>query len=328
MDTTGQPGPSRRRGTERHTRRGVPASLSDATRGVRLQKVLAEAGVGSRRYCEDLIVAGQVRVNGDLVTALPAWVDPDQDRISIDGKPMRRTSRGIRFPHKIYVILNKPRRVISTTKDPQGRRQVTDMIDLPEAPRLFPVGRLDADTTGLILMTNDGELAQLLAHPRNEVTKEYQVSIKGRLNDEDVETLKRGLFLAGRKRKPTQANTLAKRTAMQQVRRLDYSRGKTGNERTRLSITLNEGQNREIRRLMAKLGFSVRRLERVALGPLKLKGLAPGQWRMLTQQELKQLKGLARGQTAQDKPTRPQTRNQPRNQPRSSPPTSTRRGTR
>ena len=298
MTTPRKPDRAPQRDGEPPRRPGVPAAFADAARGVRLQKVLADAGVASRRQCEDLVTAGQVRVNGRLVTALPAWVDPAHDKISVDGKPIRPTGRGLRAPRKVYVALNKPRRVITTTHDPQGRRHVLDLIDLPDAPRLFPIGRLDADTTGLILLTNDGELAQLLAHPRYEVPKEYHVAIRGRLTDEDVQVLKRGLFLTGQRRPPggsrPRTSQPVKRAAVQQVKRLGYSRGKTGHERTRLSVTLAEGQNREIRRLMARLGFSVRRLERVAIGPLRLKGLGPGEWRVLAPQEVAALKRSAR----------------------------------
>jgi len=271
---------------------GVPKVFTDANRGIRLQKALADAGVASRRQCEELILAGQVRVNGRLVAGMPAWVDPARDKITVDGKPMRPTIRGLSSDRKVYVMLNKPRRVITTAHDPQGRRTVVDMIDLPDAPRLFPVGRLDADSSGLILLTNDGDLAQQLTHPSYEVTKEYHVSIKGRLTDEDVQILKRGLFLASPRRKSATGG--AKRASMQQLKKLGYSRGKTGNERTRLAVTLAEGQNREIRRMMARLGFTVRRLERVAIGPLKLKGLGPGQWRLLTGREIGMLKRAGR----------------------------------
>ena len=306
-----------RRGDGKRSRRGVPADFTDAARGVRLQKVLAEAGVASRRRCEDLIVAGQVRVNGKLVTALPAWVDPENDKISVDGKPMRRTGRGLRVPHKVYVVLNKPRKVVATAHDPEGRRNVVGMVDLPDAPRLFPVGRLDADSSGLILLTNDGELAQQLTHPSYEVPKEYQVSVKGRLTDEDMETLKRGLFLTGRRN----AAAPVKRAAMQQVKRLGYSRGKTGNERTRISVTLTEGQNREIRRLLARLGFNVRRLERVAIGPLKLKGLASGEWRRLNAREVNMLRraGTTPGEVKKERKTTKPHPPRPRTSPRTSP---------
>ena len=295
----------------------VPKVFTDASRGIRLQKALADAGVASRRQCEELILAGQVRVNGRLVTGMPAWVDPVKDKISVDGKPMRRTVRGLSSDRKVYVMLNKPRRVITTAQDPQGRRTVIDMIDLPDAPRLFPVGRLDADSSGLILLTNDGDLAQQLTHPSYEVTKEYHVSIKGRLTDEDVEVLKRGLFLASPRRKKATSAAAggAKRASMQQVKRLGYSRGKTGNERTRLAVTLAEGQNREIRRMMARLGFNVRRLERVAIGPVRLKGLGSGQWRLLTGREVGMLKRAGkppRTRDSGDRTRRPAAAGRPR----------------
>lgn len=293
--------PKRNKDADAGSAGGVPEVFTDASRGIRLQKVLADAGVASRRQCEELILAGQVRVNGRLVTGMPAWVDPVKDKITVDGKTMRRTVRGLGSDRKVYVMLNKPRRVITTSHDPQGRKTVIDMIDLPDAPRLFPVGRLDADSSGLILLTNDGDLAQQLTHPSYEVTKEYHVSIKGRLTDEDVQILKRGLFLTSPRRKsPALAAGGAKRASMQEVKRLGYGRGKTGNERTRLAVTLAEGQNREIRRMMARLGFNVRRLERVAIGPVRLKGLGSGQWRLLTGREVGMLKRAGKPPRAKD----------------------------
>ena len=192
--------------------RGIPAELTDASRGQRLQKVLAQAGVASRRDAEALITAGQVTVNGQRVTAMPAWVDPFHDRIEVNGHPIPRPERprseraGSSRPRhsrhslgdRLYIILHKPRRVISTSRDDAGRTSVVDLVNLPEdiARRVFPVGRLDADSTGLILLTNDGELTNQLTHPRYGVPKQYLVSIRGHLVPEDVEKLKKGLFLA------------------------------------------------------------------------------------------------------------------------------------
>ncbi|MEX2213154.1 MAG: pseudouridine synthase [Phycisphaeraceae bacterium] len=270
-------------------------AFTDAKRGERLQKVLATAGVASRRACEQLIEDGAVTVNGQLVQSLPAWVDPVKDRIEVDGQPVKRVreAKKSRAADHVYVLLHKPRNVISTTKDELGRRHVTDLVELPvltpgEAqPRLFPVGRLDAESTGLILLTNDGDLAHQLTHPSYEVPKEYHVSVRGRVDEEALEQLRAGLMLAHRGTKGRSSQV--KRAKAVEVRILGYKHDEVG-DRTILSVTLREGQNREIRRLMAKLGYKVRRLKRVALGPIRLKGLGAGRWRPLTPVEIKALK--------------------------------------
>jgi pseudouridine synthase len=186
-------------------------------------------------------------------------------------------------------MLNKPRHTITTTSDPDGRPSVLDLVKSPGNARLFPVGRLDAESTGLLLLTNDGELGQQLTHPSYEVEKEYHVSVKGHLGDEDMELLKRGLMLTTDPRK-SRKGPRPKRASVLKMRLISRGRSKGGNQRTRLSMTLAEGQNREIRRLLARLGFPVKRLERVKIGPLKLKGLASGEWRHLTSREVTQLR--------------------------------------
>jgi len=266
----------------------VPAELTDKRRGERLSKAIAGAGVASRRDVEALIAAGRVFVNGQPVTRMPAWVDLEVDRVEVDGEaigPRHTRAKGGRLT---YVMLHKPKRVITTTRDPEGRANVLDLIDLPatRAGRLFPVGRLDADSTGLILLTNDGDLAHHLTHPRYEVPKRYQLSVRGIVEDADIEKLRRGLILATRG-KPS------RKVSMAQVKLIRRIRDAKHGDRTSLMVTLREGQNREIRRLVARLGYKVRRLERVALGPLRLKGLATGQWRMLTGQEVRELYGAS-----------------------------------
>lgn len=278
----------------------MPPELLDAARGIRLQKVLAESGLASRRTCEELIREGRVRVNGHLIRQLPIWVDPRQDRVTVDGRPVRLV-HGPRdvAGRKICMALNKPRGVITTAQDPQGRRTVLDLIDMDRMPRLFPVGRLDADSTGLILLTNDGDLAQRLTHPSYGVPKRYHVSVKGRLTDQDIAVLKRGLVLA---HPEPRGGPRLKRARVADVQLLGYGRskaprsetgsrpdGEEGGERTRLAVTLREGQNREIRRLLAKLGFKVRRLQREAIGPITVKGLPVGGWRLLTDAEVRKL---------------------------------------
>lgn len=239
--------------------------------------MLAEAGVASRRAAEQMIREGRVTVNGETVTTLPAWADPENDRIEIDGRPIARANK--RRGHT-YLLVNKPRRVISTTDDELHRRTVVDLV--PHRERLFTVGRLDADSTGLILLTDDGPLAHRLTHPRYEVPKTYEVAVKGQLDANDVEKLRRGIFLADK-------SSAAAKAKAESVRILRRDR-----ERTRLVVTLREGRNREIRRMMARLGHKVHRLKRIALGPLQLKGVASGEWRELTRAEVKALRDAAR----------------------------------
>ncbi len=277
----------------------VPVELTDASRGKRLQKVLAEAGVASRRDCEEMITAGRVTVNGQPVTALPAWVDERSDRVTVDGRPIRRPSRHP-DPDRdyVYVLLNKPRNVVTTTSDPHSRRCVTDLVDLGRPVRLFPVGRLDADSTGLILLTNDGLLTQRLTHPRYGVPKRYVVSVRGRLNEEDFALLRKGLHLTdprtesppvhgGDRQRPPRM----KRASVDRIRSLGFQRDRNAVERTKLEITLHEGQNRQIRRLLARLGYKVRRLQRVGIGSLTIKGLSVGSWRLLDRYEVRRLRG-------------------------------------
>lgn len=280
----------------------------DKSRGPRLQKVLADAGVASRRRCEQLIVEGAVRVNGRVIESLPAFVDPLADRIEVEGEliPRPKRARKTRTRREAgvsaaaepatggprhYLMLNKPRRVISTVEDELGRPTVLDLVriegGLPgKAKRLYPVGRLDAESTGLVLLTDDGELTRRLTHPSFEVSKRYRVSVRGRVKEADLEKLKQGILLAHRQ---SMKRIKVRRAAVARVERLGYERDDARGDRTQLAVTLREGQNREIRRILARLGFKVRRLHREAIGPLRLKGLASGQWRLLTRSEITKL---------------------------------------
>ena len=254
--------------------------FTDDSRGPRLQKVLAEAGVGSRRACEELIEEGRVRVNGHLVAALPAWVDPINDHITVDGRHVKT-----REPH-VYIMLFKPRGVVSTNSDPEGRPRAIEFVEHPSKARLYPVGRLDMDSSGLLLFTNDGELANRLTHPRHEVHKIYEVLVSGALEEDDVRKLEAGIFLNERhtsKGKRTGVKTSPSRLRLK----------KRDRDRTLLAMELGEGRNRQIRRMMARLGHQVKKLRRVQMGPLKLRGLQPGQWRELTPDELKSLRRAA-----------------------------------
>ncbi len=257
---------------------------------------MADAGVASRRESEALIAEGRVKVNGHVITQMPAWIDPQVDRITVDGEHIKRrpeskwttTGAAGRGGAKTYIMVNKPKRVISTNDDPEGRKRVIDLVDIPIAARLFPVGRLDFDSTGLILLTNDGELTNRLTHPSYEVTKRYLVNVDGRLTEVDTEKLRKGLYLA-HKGKPSGAGAHLRLAAAAVVKILGHETDRTRGDRTSLSITLKEGQNREVRRIVARLGHKVRKLQRVAIGPVKLKGLALGEWRMLTSTEVNML---------------------------------------
>lgn len=269
---------------ERMATPGAPAEggrpdLADASRGERLQRVLADAGVASRRACEEMIEAGRVEVNGRVVASLPAWVDPKRDRILVDGRPIRGAAR------HVYVMLNKPERTLSTARDEPGalRRTVVGMVAHPSGARLFPVGRLDYHTTGLVLLTNDGDLAHALTHPRYGVAKTYLATVKGTLSDEEIGALERGVYLADRRA------GAASRTRPAMIRKVRQDRG-----RTVLEITLHEGRNRQVRRMLAKVGHPVRKLERVAMGPVKLSRLARGAWRELTAAEVRALRDAVR----------------------------------
>lgn len=263
------------------SRGSLPEELTDAARGERLQRVMADAGVASRRACEEMIEQGLVEVNGHLVTELPVWVNPEVDTIVVDGRPLRPRER------IVYVLLNKPTRTLTTAKDEPGseRRTVVDLVDHPERARLVPVGRLDYDTTGLLILTNDGDLANRLTHPRYGVSKTYRATVKGRIDPGAIGELEEGIYLAERKAGHTVGGA---RTSRVELRVIFVDRDKTI-----LEITLREGRNRQVRRMLAAVGYPVKKLERIAMGPLSLKGVARGAWRELTAPEIKSLKRAA-----------------------------------
>ena len=286
----------------------MPHDYTDNTRGVRLQKAMAESGLASRRACEELIEAGRVTVNGTQVKELPAWVDPALDAIKVDGEPLPRTPRSRRGKEdtaigKTYLIVNKPRGVISTNDDPEGRKRVIDLIEDPSMlrKRLYPVGRLDADSTGMILLTDDGELTHRLTHPSFEATKEYRVTVKGTVSVEALEKLRRGIYLASPKEigktksvegasAPGSTRSDAKKAAPDAVRILRVEKDRGSGDRTMLAMTLHEGQNREIRRVLARLDLKVKKLKRVAMGPIQMKTLRSGSWRELSTPEVRKLR--------------------------------------
>ncbi|MBM4027575.1 MAG: rRNA pseudouridine synthase [Planctomycetes bacterium] len=233
----------------------------------RLQKIMASAGVASRRQCEELILEGAVQVNGRVVDQLPAFADPEVDVITVHGRRLQE-------PRRVYYLLNKPKGVISTSNDPQGRPRAIDLV--PGEARVFCVGRLDAETTGLIILTNDAELTDLLTHPKYKVLKTYVAKVAGRVESEAVEKLKRGVWLAeGR----------TGRSAVKVLRR--------GHHDSLVEITISQSLNRQVRRMLAKVGLPVQSLKRTRIGPLSLEGLGVGKYRPLSKAEVAALKRAA-----------------------------------
>ena len=245
-----------------------PTKDAPTTAGQRLQKILAAAGVGSRRECEELITAGRVEVDRRMVTELGTRVDPAEHEIRVDGVSLLK-------PQLVYYAVNKPSGVVCTNRDPSGRPRVIDLLPVREA-RLFTIGRLDLGSEGLILVTNDGELANRLTHPRYGVEKTYRVQVAGKPSREILAQLRRGVHLA-------EGLARAERIHIKSHRK----------ESTTLEMVLREGRNREIRRVLARFGHKVLKLVRIGVGPVRLGNLPPGEYRKLTGQELDALRRAA-----------------------------------
>lgn len=235
---------------------------------VKLQKILSGCGVASRRRAEEFIAAGRVTVNGVRAT-IGDRADPEQDRILFDGRPVAPRAA------PVYLMLHKPRGYVTTLHDEKGRRCVADLVRGVPA-RVYPVGRLDRESEGLLLLTNDGEFANAMIHPSHHVPKTYRVTVRPGVTEEQLGSLSGGMMIDGRK------------TAPAHVRILEEQPG-----RVVLQIVLHEGRNREIRRMCEQLGLETARLKRTAFGPLKLGMLPPGRWRMLTGDEVAALKAAA-----------------------------------
>jgi len=230
----------------------------------RIQKLLAAAGLGSRRTCEELITAGRVEVDRKIVTVLGTRIDPLKQEIRVDGERLPN-------PKRVVYMLNKPVGVVTTNFDPTGRPRVVDLV--PGEQRLFAIGRLDRMSEGLILVTNDGELANLLSHPRYGVEKKYLVQVAGVPSQELLDKIRRGISLA-------EGKVHAKRVDVRSQHKLSAV----------LEMVLDEGKNREIRRMLARLGHKVHQLKRVGVGKLSLGNLLPSQWRPLTWSEIESLR--------------------------------------
>jgi len=230
----------------------------------RLQRALARAGFGSRRACEALILEGKVRVNG-RVAVIGDRVDATRDSVELDGVGVNLD------PNVRYYAVHKPAGVVTTMRDPQGRPDVRTLLP-PEGPRVFPVGRLDRDSEGLLLLTNDGDLANRLTHPRHGVEKEYLVEVEGRPTSRHVARLRQGVELEDGPARADGARLVDARA-----------------DRGQLRVVMTEGRKREVRRILAAVGLPVRRLVRVRIGPIALAGLAPGERRELTPDEVRAL---------------------------------------
>ena len=235
----------------------------------RIQKILARAGIASRRHSEELIRAGRVRVNGVVVDQLGAQADPETDAIEVDGRPVAIA------PTRAYYLLHKPRGYLSTCYDPQGRKTVLELV--PYAPGLHPVGRLDKDTSGLLILTNDGAFTEALTHPRHGISKTYVAEVKGRPSAGAIEALRAGVKLEGGVTLPARVEVLER-----------------PKDTTIVAITIREGRNRQVRRMMEAIGHPVVRLERVAIGDLAAGDLAPGKFRALGDEEIAALRRGAR----------------------------------
>jgi 23S rRNA pseudouridine2605 synthase len=258
--------------------------VTEPAAGVRLQKVLAQAGIASRRACEALISEGRVEVNSEVVFEQGRRVDPERDVIRVDGARIPPPRR-----HR-YLALNKPRGVVATMNDPEGRPTVADLLAEPASrrtgdsgtrvknERMFHVGRLDTDTEGLLILTNDGDFAHRLAHPSYEVPKTYIAEVAGTVREQTVRRLRRGITLEDGPVRPTSVKIVS-----------------TAGDKTLIKITLREGRNRIVRRTMEAVGHPVRRLSRIGIGPVRLGNLKVGEYRELTREELGGLLDLIGG---------------------------------
>lgn len=237
---------------------------------MRINKFLAECGIASRRNCETLVTAGRVKVNGKTVTMLATDVDPESDLVSVDEKPVKPIAR------HLYLALNKPKGYVCTTNDEFGRKTVMDFFEGKyPGKRIFPVGRLDYDTEGLLILTTDGDLSNRLMHPRNEIPKTYVAKIEGEIAESDLNKLRQGVILDGVKTKKCKVRLLG-----------------TENNVSRVEVVITEGRNRQVRRMFESINRDVIFLKRTAIGDIKLGGLYRGNFRELKENEIEYLKNV------------------------------------
>lgn len=233
----------------------------------RLQKYMAACGVASRRKCEEVILEGRVKVNGAIVSELGYKIDPEKDEVFVDGKKIKKEER------KVYIALNKPEGYVCTVKDEKGRETILDLVKVEE--RIYPIGRLDYDTSGLILLTNDGDVYNKIIHPREEKNKVYIALIKGILSKKQIEMFEKGIDIGGYITAPAKLKVL-----------------ETFSDATEVEITIHEGKNRQIRRMCDAIGHSVISLQRIQVGDIKLKDLHKGKWRFLSDEEITYIKNM------------------------------------
>jgi len=236
----------------------------------RLQKFMAKAGIASRRRCEKIILEGRVKVNGKTVTRLGSKIDPQKDVVQVDGKVIKNTEK------KVYIMLFKPKNCVSTVKDQFKRKTVLDYVTGIDK-RIYPVGRLDYDTEGLLLLTNDGKLTYKLTHPKHEIKKTYVVKVKGVPSENSLDLLRKGVYLEDGKTSPADVVMLSK----------DDKKNTS-----LIRITIHEGKNRQVKRMFAAINHPVIELKRTKIGKLTLGKLKPGQWRELTDKEIAYLKDV------------------------------------
>lgn len=244
------------------------ATTPEVEEGVRLQKYLASAGIASRRESEKIIQGGRVEVNGRTVTVLGTRIDPERDVVRVDGHRVHQAS------HRVAYLLFKPRGFITTTSDPEGRPTVLELLR-GVRERVFPVGRLDWDSEGLLILTNDGDLANRLTHPSNHVPKVYRVKVKGQIPPAALDAARRGIVLEGRRSRPAEVRRVSSQT------------------HTWIEVTLHEGRKNQIRRIFERLGHPVLKLRRIAIGSIADRSLKPGQFRKLSDAELLRLRGAS-----------------------------------
>jgi len=241
---------------------------------IRLQKAIADSGLASRRKAETMITEGRVTVNGRVIRELGTKVDPERDHVKVDGRHLKPV------PPSVFLMLNKPKGYVSSLSDPAGRPTITDLL-AGVGLRVFPVGRLDYDSEGLMLLTNQGELAQTLLHPRYHVPKTYLIKVKGVLTDEEIASLERGVQLDDGMTAPA---------SVRKVRKVE--------ENSWLEVTIHEGRKHQVKRMLEAVGHPVIRLTRVRFGPLSLGDLPPGRYRYLTDREANAVRSLVRERLA------------------------------
>lgn len=233
---------------------------------LRLNKFLSNSGVASRRKCDEIIASGKVTVNGKVVTEIGSQINEKKDKVMVEGKAVCLPSSFV------YIKLNKPKGYACTASDEKGRKTIYDLVDCEE--RLFSIGRLDYNTEGLIILTNDGDFANKVSHPRYDVEKEYRVTIEGKIKESELAVLRKGVVVDGQKMPPAKVKLLSQDENV-----------------SKISVVINEGQNRQVRRMFEAIGREIKLLKRVRIGSVRLGGLSRGQWRDLTEDELNLLVG-------------------------------------